>query len=43
MRRLPLRRLVTLATLAVVGAATLGVTAACGETTARPRAAAPAR
>ena len=31
MRRLPLRRLVTLATLAVVGAATLGSTAACGD------------
>ena len=31
MRRLPLRRLVTLATLAVVGAATLGTTAACGD------------
>ncbi|WP_262284874.1 ABC transporter substrate-binding protein [Micromonospora sp. MA102] len=31
MRRLPFRRLVTLATLAVVGAATLGATAACGD------------
>ncbi len=31
MRGLPLRRLVTLATLAAVGAATLGTTAACGE------------
>ncbi|WP_433687139.1 ABC transporter substrate-binding protein [Micromonospora carbonacea] len=31
MRRLPLRRTVTLAALAVVGAATLGATAACGE------------
>ncbi|GAA2713674.1 aliphatic sulfonate ABC transporter substrate-binding protein [Micromonospora olivasterospora] len=30
MRRLPFRRLVSLATLAVVGAATLGATAACG-------------
>ncbi|MFG3686680.1 ABC transporter substrate-binding protein [Micromonospora sp. NPDC047740] len=30
MRRLPFRRLVSLATLAVVGAATLGTTAACG-------------
>ena len=31
MRRLPFRRLVSLATLAVVGAATLGSTAACGD------------
>lgn len=31
MRGLPLRRLVTLATLAAVGTATLGATAACGE------------
>jgi NitT/TauT family transport system substrate-binding protein len=31
MRRLPLRRLVSLATLAVVGAATLGTAAACGD------------
>ncbi|MBU8856927.1 MULTISPECIES: ABC transporter substrate-binding protein [unclassified Micromonospora] len=31
MRGLPLRRLVTLATLAAVGAATLSATAACGE------------
>ncbi|MGY4910800.1 ABC transporter substrate-binding protein [Micromonospora aurantiaca (nom. illeg.)] len=31
MRGLPLRRLVTLATLAAVGTATLGTTAACGE------------
>lgn len=31
MRRLPLRRLVSLATLAVVGAATLGSAAACGD------------
>ncbi|MFC4146005.1 ABC transporter substrate-binding protein [Micromonospora mangrovi] len=33
MRRLPFRRLVSLATLAVVGAATLGSTAACGDDT----------
>ncbi|SBT47179.1 ABC transporter substrate-binding protein [Micromonospora auratinigra] len=33
MRRLPFRRLVSLATLAVVGAATLGTTAACGDDT----------
>ncbi|MFG3711386.1 ABC transporter substrate-binding protein [Micromonospora sp. NPDC047730] len=31
MRRLPLRRLVSLATLAVVGTATLGTAAACGD------------
>ncbi|WP_432900428.1 ABC transporter substrate-binding protein [Micromonospora matsumotoense] len=31
MRRLPFRRLVSLATLAVIGAATLGTTAACGD------------
>ncbi|MGJ3228394.1 ABC transporter substrate-binding protein [Micromonospora aurantiaca] len=31
MRRLPLRRLATLAALAALGAATLGTTAACGE------------
>jgi NitT/TauT family transport system substrate-binding protein len=31
MRRLPFRRLVSLATLAVVGVATLGSTAACGD------------
>lgn len=31
MRRLPFRRLVSLATLAVVGAATLGTSAACGD------------
>ncbi|WP_406041124.1 ABC transporter substrate-binding protein [Micromonospora sp. NBC_00898] len=31
MRRLPFRRLVSLTTLAVVGAATLGATAACGD------------
>lgn len=33
MRRLPFRRLVSLATLAVVGTATLGATAACGDGT----------
>ncbi|MEU1885008.1 ABC transporter substrate-binding protein [Micromonospora rifamycinica] len=31
MRRLPFRRLVSLATLAVIGAATMGTTAACGD------------
>ncbi|SCE92360.1 NitT/TauT family transport system substrate-binding protein [Micromonospora matsumotoense] len=31
MRRLPFRRLISLATLAVIGAATLGTTAACGD------------
>ncbi|MGW1058496.1 ABC transporter substrate-binding protein [Micromonospora rubida] len=31
MRRLPFRRMLSLATLTVVGAATLGATAACGE------------
>jgi NitT/TauT family transport system substrate-binding protein len=34
MRRLPLRRVVSLATLAVVGAAALGTTAACGDDSA---------
>ncbi|MFU8851566.1 ABC transporter substrate-binding protein [Micromonospora sp. SL1-18] len=33
MRRLPFRRLVSLATLAVIGTATLGTTAACGDDT----------
>ncbi|MFJ8581672.1 ABC transporter substrate-binding protein [Micromonospora sp. NPDC093277] len=33
MRRLPFRRLLSVATLAVVGAATLGTTAACGDDT----------